>query len=141
MKWATTLFLSVIATIAIAQTNSSAIVQRMKEIIIPSIEFRQANGVDVLHFLVESLNSSYPEYRPSVSIGIIATNVPAVAQSYRYELEDGSNIELPALTLEYRRISLFEALNRVTEALGLTYEIEGDRILFSTTDGKRIIRK
>ena len=133
--------LAMMATTAIAQTNSSDIVQRMKQIIIPSIEFRKANGMDVLHFLVEASNANIPEHQSTTSIGLTITNASAVTHIYKYELDDGSSVDLPDLTLEYRRISLFDALNRVTEALGMTYKIEGDQVSFFTKDGKRIIRK
>lgn len=133
--------LAMMATTAISQTNSSDIVERMKKIIIPSIEFRKANGMDVLHFVVEASNANIPENQPTTSIGLMITNAPAVAHVYKYELEDGSGIDIPDVSLEYQRISLFETLNRVTEALGMTYKIEGDQVSFFTKDGKRIIRK
>jgi len=141
MKRAAILMMAIMATTAIAQTNSSDIVQRMKEIIIPSIEFRNANGMDILLFLIEASNADIPDHQPTTSIGLMITNAPAVAHIYKYELDDGSNIDIPVLTMEYRRISLFDALNRVTESLGMTYKIEGDQVSFFTKDGKRIIRK
>ncbi len=133
--------IAIMATTAIAQTNSSDIVQRMKQIIIPSIEFRKANGMDVLRFLIEASNANIHEYQPTTSIGLLITNAPAVTHIYKCESDDGSSIDIPDLTMDYQRISLFDALNRVTEALGITYKIQGDQVSFFTKDGKRIIRK
>ena len=117
------------------QTNMT-IEQKMKAIIIPAIEFRQANATDVLEFLVEATTTVDPD---KISIGLIDTNTSR--EYYTYEVEGGVPLELHPLTLEYRRISMSDAIDQITRECGLTYRIENDTINFYTQDGKRIIRK
>lgn len=126
---------------ASGQTNAVTVEQRMRQVIVPSIEFRQASPIDVLHFLVEASTASDPDDGQSHGIGLIRTNAPSPAATVTYELEDGSVLDLPPLTVAYRRISLLDALDRVTSQIGLTYQFEGDRLVFRTKDGKRLVRK
>jgi hypothetical protein len=141
-RWMIILLALAVSNTAFGQTNAPTLEQRMKNIMIPTIEFRQANPIDVLHFLVEATSASEPDpNRPVPCIGRVITNQSVLADSYTFELEDGSDLELPALTLEYHRISLFEALHRVTEELGLIFRLQDDKIEFFTKDGKRIVRK
>ena len=122
---------------AFGQTNMT-IEQKMRAIIIPSIEFRQANAIDVLEFLVEVTTAPDPD---KSSFGLIDTNTPATREYYTYEVEDGVPLELHPLTLEYRRVSMSDALDQITKECGLTYRIENGTINFYTLDGKKIIRK
>ena len=121
---------------AYGQANTT-IEQKMRDMIIPCVEFRGADPVDVLEFLIESCTASVPD---TPSLGLLSTNPPAARVQYTYEVEDGSPLELFPLTLEYRRISMAEALDRITKALGLTCRLEHGAPIFFTRDGKRIIR-
>ena len=112
--------------------------QRMRDIIIPSIEFREANPIDVLQFLLEASTATYPK---TPSLGLLSTNTPATREYYTFEAEDGTPLELHPLTLEYRRLSMLEAVDRITKEIGLTYRLENETLIFFTQDGKRIIRK
>jgi hypothetical protein len=118
------------------QTNTG-IEQKMREIIIPHIEFREANPIDVLQYLHEASSAADPDIP---SLGLLSTYPPATRVYYTYEVEDGSPLELHPLTLEYRRISLADAFERISKELGLTYRIENNAPLFFTQNGKRIIR-
>lgn len=120
--------------VAYGQTNMT-IAQKMKAIIIPTIEFRQANATDVLEFLVEATTTVDPD---KISIGLIDTNTPR--EYYTYEVEGGAALELHPLTLEYRRVSMYDAIDKITRECGLTYRFENGSINFYTQDGKRIIR-
>jgi hypothetical protein len=114
--------------------QTKSIEQKMNEIIIPRVEFRDANPTDVLNFFTEAC--TFPE--PDISgLSHISTN----SIFYTYEVEDGSPLELPPLTLEYRDVSMTEAFDRFTKEMGLTYRLENDTLVFFTQDGKRIIRK
>ena len=123
--------------VAYCQTNMT-IEQKMRAIIIPIIEFRQANAIDVLEFLVEATTTVDPA---NSSIGLIDTNTPTTREYYTYEVEDGVPLELHPLTLEYRRVSMSDAMDQITRECGLTYRIENGTINYYTPDGKRIIRK
>ena len=123
--------------VACGQTNMT-IEQKMRDIIIPSIEFRAADPIDVLQFLLEARTASDPDIP---SIGLLVTNPPATRMYYTYEVEDGSPLELHPLTLEYRHISLLDAFDRITKEMGVIYRFENDAPIFFTQEGKRIIRK
>ena len=131
------IYLILLAPLAAYSQTNTGIEQRMRDIIIPCIEFREANPIDVLEFLVEASIAADPENR---SLGLASTNTPAFKEYYTYDVEDGTRLELKPLTLEYRRISLLEALDRVTKDMGLTYRLENNTLQFFTQDGKRIVR-
>ena len=130
------ILLLLLAPLAAYGQTDADIERKMKAIIIPSIEFRQANAIDILNFLVEATTAIDPD---KISIGLIDTNTPR--EYYTYEVEDGAPLELHPLTLEYRRISMCDAIDQITSECGLTYRIENGTINFYTPDGKRIIRK
>ena len=107
---------------------------------IPAIEFRQADAVEVLNHLIEAGTARAPTNIPP--IGLIQTNAPrAPLKTCVLEVEDGTPLAFPALTLNYRRISLLAAFGKVTEKLGLTFRFENDQLVLFTKDGKRIVRK
>ena len=115
------------------------LVEKLSKATITRLEFRQANAVDVLELLVNHA-AAWPPIAPP-SIGLIQTNPPeAEARAYVLEIEDGTPFVLPALTIYYERISVLEAINRVTRQLGLTYQLSDDGIELFTRDGKRILR-
>ena len=128
------ILLLLLAPLAAYGQTDADIERKMKAIIIPSIEFRQANAIDILNFLVEATTAIDPD---KISIGLVDTNTPY----YTYEVEDGVPLELHPLTLEYRRVSMYDAIDQITRECGLTYRIENGTINFYTSDGKRIIRK
>jgi len=123
-----------------AQTNLVMMKERLSRIMIPSIEFREADAIDVLTFLCDA-STSKPPY-PMPSIGLIITNAPPIVkQEYRYELEDGTDIRFPSLNMKFRRIPLIELIPLVTDKLGLNYTLDEAGIQFFTKDGRRLIRR
>ena len=123
-----------LAPLATYGQSNTSIEQKMKKFIIPCVEFRDANSTDVLNFFTEACTFPDPA---SSGLSLIETN----REFYTYEVEDGSPLELPSLTLEYRSISMSEAFDRITKKMGLTYRLENGTPTFFTRDGKRIIRK
>ena len=140
MKCAAILMMLTISTGALAQTNALTMEQRMKRVMIPSLELRQADAVQTLNFLIEASTGRAPTNIPS--IGLIQTNAPTPPpKTYVLELEDGTPLAFPALTFMYHRISLLDAISSLTKQLGLTFRFENDQLVLFTKDGKRIIRK
>ena len=131
------LLLTLLAPLAVFGQTNTGIEQKMREIIIPSIEFREANPIDVLQFLLEASTAADPK---TPSLGLLSTNPPATRVYYTYEVEGGSPLELHPLTLEYRRITMADAFDRITKEIGLTYRIENNTLVLFTQGGKRIIR-
>ncbi len=122
--------------VAYGQTDAD-IERKMKGIIVPIIEFRQASATDVLDFLVEATAATAPD---KYGIALINTNPPTIREYYTYEVEDGTPLEFHPLTLEYKRTSLYDVMNQITRECGLTYQIENGTIHYFK-DGKRVIRK
>ena len=111
----------------------------MKRVMIPSLEFRQADAGQALNFLIDATTSKPPTNVPC--LGIIQTNAPITpVTNYVLRLEDGTPLSLPTLTLIYHRISLLDAISSLTKQLGLTFRFENDQLVLFTKDGKRIIR-
>ena len=133
--------LTLLAPLSVYGQTNAGIEQRMRNIIIPCFECHGANPMDVLQFLLEASIASDPG--GTQSIGLLSTNTPVTKEydSREFEVEDGTPLELKSPTLEYRRISLLEALDRVTKDMGLTYRFENDTLQFFTQDGKRVVRK
>ena len=125
---------------SIAFSDSTALQEKLASIIIPSIEFRQADAIDVLQFLIDA-STGDQEAGSTPSIGLTITNKPTTTSQYYYELDDGTRIDLPPLTIQYNRISLLDAIDRVTTELGLKYLFENEQIVFQTKDGKTIYKK
>ena len=121
------------------QTNTN-IEQNMRTVIIPSLDIRQANAIEVLTFLVDAASAIKP---PNSSIGLINTNKPSTKEhsTYTYQLDDGTPLELPPITLTHRRITMYDAASLICNEVGLTFRAENGTINFYTLDGKRIIRE
>ena len=113
--------------------------QRMRTIIIPSLDIRQANAIDVLTFLVYAASAIKPT---NSSIGLINTNKPSTKEhsTFTYQLDDGTPFAPPPITLTHRRITMHDAAALICKEVGLTFRTENGTINFYTLDGKRIIR-
>lgn len=123
-----------------SQTNSVQIRERLDRVIVPSVEFREADAVAALYFLCDASTSEPPYPRQPISL-VLTSAPPVVRQEYGWELEDGSDIQLPSLNLVCRRIPLLELITLVTEQLGLTCTLDRGGIAFFTKDGRRLIKK
>ncbi len=139
------------------KTATQRLQEKMAKIIIPSIEFRQANIRDVVNFLVEASVAGDPQ---GEGVNIIL-NIPQPAgagtggaggqggQSISPEEEAGlgdfgfpeeqvsepvpseGSINIPTVTLNLRRISLLDALKIITEVAGLRYRLEGNVVIIT----------
>ncbi len=133
--------------------------EKMQSLIIPRIEFRQANIRDVVSFLRDAseavdpdgegvniiLNLSMPEgaaapERPSdADPWGDADDWEAAAPAPR---RDGGGV--PSITLNLRRISLMEAIRYITEVAGLRYRIEDTAVVITpagVADASRVVTR
>ncbi len=140
--WKVTTLVLLLALNALAQTNAPSIEQKLSKIILPRVEFREADGADVLEFLFDAANLNN-KHQPPIGIvygiGSVCNNLQRTVACYK--LEDGTKLNLPSLTVTYSGISVLETISRVTKTLGLSYKFEGNRFSLFTKDGKRILRK
>jgi hypothetical protein len=121
-----------------AQTNAPSIEQRIKAVYLPHIEFHEAKTLDILSFLAESCIAGDPD---ECGLSMTLNNKPDDIENLGYKVEDDSEIIPQTMTLEYTRITLFDAIVQITQSLGLTYKFEGKQLVFFTKDGKRISKK
>jgi len=111
------------------------IIERMKAIVIPEIDFRQANIYDVVQFLQDNSREWDPD-RKGVNIILhlgeqeaapapVTTGFFGAVEAQPGVKEAG---DVPLITFRARDVTLFEALKIVTEVASLKYRIE-DRVV------------
>lgn len=138
-------------------TDAERLRERMSNIIIPKIEFRDANIQDVVDFLAEASQAADPNQQ-GVNIvlhmkgaGAEAKNATSSAKpadrsdEFGFDAFDGmfdettsqqsSGSAAPSsgisLTLNLRRISLLDAIKTITEIAGMRYRIDGNIVIIS----------
>jgi general secretion pathway protein D len=147
-----------ITRISTVETTRAAIERKLKEIVIPEIDFRLANINDVVAFLQEQSRefdkTETDEGRKGVNIilnlrvGQAAAAAPAPALDVfaaappAGEAAAGAG-QVPLITFSARYISLFEALKIVTQVATLKYRIEGRVVMIvpmNAPEGDIVIR-
>ena len=132
--------LALVGTVSAQLTiNPLSTKDRLNRTIIPSVEFRDANALDVLLSLCAASTSQSPN--PAPPIDLILTNSALEIQQYAYELDDNNHIQLPPINLTFVRIQLFNLIDAVSTQLNITYTIDDIGVLFFTKDGKQLIRR
>ena len=134
-------------------TNQQKLQKKMESIIIPSIEFRQANITDVVNFLVDASVAGDPE---SIGVNIIlkltsgegggSAPAPAArpvddfgfggdfgapASDFGVSSAPAGAANVPAITLNLRRINLLDAIKYITEVADLRYRLEDNVVIIT----------
>ncbi len=138
------------------QTASQKLRERMQNIVIPKVDFRQANIVDVINYLREASVANDPE---QMGVNIIqqldvagampttsaAPAAPATTDPWALpatgeaalpvapEAPSGTP-DIPAISITLRRVSLLDAIKYVTEVAGLKYRIEENAVIITPRD-------
>ena len=130
--------------------------EKMQTIIIPAVEFRQANITDVVNFLVEASIAADPD-KEGVNIilnlgqsgGASAPAEPTAPAASTTEDPFGGfggedfGAEMPVssgaagvrdITLNLRRISMLDAIKYITEVAGLKFRIEDSAVMITPID-------
>ncbi len=130
-------------------TKADLLTERLKTIMIPSIEFRNANIHDVINFLVEaSIASDEEKTGANIILSRIMPDPSGETNSPRdlfQENFDGNAEYRPiktasdtdSITLNLRRVTLYDAISIVTELAGLDFMVD-DRNVVILRDGKAI---
>ena len=132
---------------------SQRLQDKMQTIIIPAVEFRQANINDVVNFLVEASIAADKEGEGvniilNLGQGSGAAAAPAAAPAAGATDEWGfggedMGVEMPVaagggnirdITLNLRRISMLDAIKYITEVAGLKYRIEDSAVIITPID-------
>jgi len=128
---------------------------KMQDIIIPAVEFRQANINDVVNFLVEA-SIAADEEGEGVNIilnigqsGVSGAPVPMMADpaaaqdEWGFEEDFGAPAAMTSgggggsvrdITLNLRRISMLDAIKYITEVANLKYRIEDSAVIITPVD-------
>jgi general secretion pathway protein D len=121
-----------------AAPGQRALREKMQAILIPSIEFRQANVVDVITFLQQASVANDPGGSGVsfiLKLGAGGTASPAAptdaSDPWATPSADGAEAPLgtasastPSITLNLRRVSLLDAIKYITELASLRFRIE-----------------
>jgi len=100
---------------------------QLASIVVPEINFRQANIHDVMHFLRDVSTEHGKPARTGARRGVnIVLNMPAI------EREHGGS-RVPLITFSAKEISLKEALRIVTEVIGTSYRVENSAVILGPT--------
>lgn len=126
------------------------VLQKMEGIIIPEIDFRQANIQDVIAFLQDASVEFDTRAREGEPRGVniilnLAAGAPRTAQPTRATTADpfadafaqpdaGPGADVPLITFTARQISLYEALKIVTQVARLKHRIEGTVVMIVPED-------
>jgi len=142
-------------TTQIDETRKVRIAEKMENIIIPELNFRQANIIDVIDFLqrasIECDTTDCPPEEKGVNIilnlGADASPVADVGEPDPFAVPNSTVSDsgggTKAITFSSRYISLMEALRIVTEISQLKYRIDGSVVMIVPEDapnGKIIVK-
>ncbi|HPC19435.1 MAG: hypothetical protein KBC66_09335 [Kiritimatiellae bacterium] len=137
-----------------SRTGAARLQEKMRTIIIPAVEFRQANINDVVNFLVEASIAADTE-KEGVNIILnlgpggggtapaIPEALPAADEWGDFGADAGFDAGLPAagaapgvrdITLNLRRISMLDAIKYITEVAGLKYRVEEAAVIITPID-------
>ena len=100
---------------------------KMERLIIPQMEFRQANIEDVIKYLAKvSIDFDKDSAAGEKGVNfILQLKRPATAA----ETAPAAAANLPTVTLSLRNIRLMDAVRYITEVTGLKYKIENNAVV------------
>lgn len=131
-------------TLQRAQTKRDQTVDRLKRIVIPAAEFRQAHVTDVLNFLVEASIAADPDKEGANVVfkerrleDGVEPRAPSPGERLEGRLEpvdEWGLMEAPfspsppvgsggSVTLNLRRVSLYDAMETIAEVAGVQWRI------------------
>ena len=130
-------------------TVADELIKRMKTIMIPRLEFRQAHIRDVVAFMRDAAEAADPA-REGVSIvlSMIHDHKPTEQSADSLAMHQdpwGDAVKPrphaespPTISLNLRRVSLYDAISIIAEVANLNYRIDERGIVFLDSKGKEI---
>jgi len=116
-------------TLKVSNTKKDRTEARLKSIIIPNVEFRQANVKDVLNFLVEVSIAEDPEGEGTSIVLSQISGAPLPTQS-KPSVDGGWGFEAAewgepgGVTLNLRRVSIYDTISIIAETAGLEWRVD-----------------
>ena len=136
------------SVVTLGTTEEMKILEKMKRITIPEIDFRQANITDVITFLSEASreydeDKDIPEERRGINIilnlgsnGDSASAAAPAADDFGggwdtaiADTSSGSTGGVPPITTSARYVTLHDAMNMIMEVAKLKYRVKGNMVL------------
>ena len=105
---------------------SGEVGDKLKKIILPMVEFKNTPLAEALSQLAK------------MSVDFDTVKIEA-KKGVRIFLETVRDASMPTISLNMKEIKLEDALSRVSEACGWTYEIHSGMIMFSKSESKKVI--
>lgn len=115
-------------TLKVSNTKKDRTEARLKRIIIPSLEFRQAHVKDVIHFLAEASIAGDSEGEgTSIVLSQVVGGSPPMESDQSFDDEWGFDSEEwknpEGVTLSLRRVSMYDAISTIAETAGLEWRV------------------
>ena len=125
-----------------SDTDDASLKDRLTNIIIPRVEFRDANITDVLYFLFDATIAASPDRKPDIHLSrMIANNTQQAIHNGPMDAARPGKPTPPTITLNRERISLYDLITEVTEMADLDFEFEDGQLILLTKDGRRLTRQ
>ena len=137
-------------------TDEMKIIEKMKSITIPEIDFRQANITDIVNFLTEASREfdkqELPPEQRGVNIVLKLDNAGAASPTEAAPIDDWGAATLaapaatggvPLITINTRYVTLLGALDMIMELANLKYRVRDNVVLImpeNAPEGKLIHR-
>jgi hypothetical protein len=111
----------------------AALIQEMKGVILPTVDFRQANIHDVVEFLAISGNVSLVLSLAEGTTSTVALD-PFADQDDPFGTEE-VDAGLPLVTFEAKDVSVYDTLNIVCELANLSWSVENSVVMIRGPEG------
>lgn len=112
----------------VAKSAAVQLAEKMKKIIIPKLEFRDARIDDVINYLQQQ-SIAFDKDSPPAEKGV---NIILKLKSFQGTADAPAN--MPAITLFLKNLSLMDAFKYITEYSGLKYRIEENTVVVYPAD-------
>ncbi|MDD2710988.1 MAG: M56 family metallopeptidase [Verrucomicrobiae bacterium] len=103
------------------EINEKILVRKLKSIVLPELQFKDTNISDVVSYM----------HKMSIQID---TNSRAKERGVEFAVGMKRGSKIPKVTMSLKNISLFSALNFLTQATGWKYWITADNVVFISKD-------
>ena len=113
---------------------------KLQAIVIPEVEFRQANALDVLDFLGRTIAPDAELETPQLS-AIPMNKVPRPSSALLLPPDDPELRGLPTLTFTMHYVSALDVLKRMAKEMQLSLTFTPTNLVVRTKSGRMVMNK